>query len=109
MKISPYYDAIKTRAIQLLTRRAGFNGYSQEEIKSWRKRDFGVRNCIGVALCTARNEIEYVPRTINRYTFNTGNFKKAQGEITRIMTGKTTGKPPCVLAKREFGLRVLRK
>ena len=59
MKISPRYDQIKNRALELLNDPDGFNGHSPEEIGSWRgSRDRGLvlRNSVGLALCCARDE-----------------------------------------------------
>lgn len=81
MNISPFYDEIKTRAVELLTRPAGFIGHSQDEIRSWRKRDRLLRNAIGVAICVAHDEIAGSLRT--EIDFNKANFRKAEAEIAR--------------------------
>jgi hypothetical protein len=57
MKIPPYYDEIKNRALELLNADDGYNGYSHEEILSWKKGGWVSRNTIGVAICHARDEV----------------------------------------------------
>jgi hypothetical protein len=93
MIVSPYYDEIKARAVEMLNDPAGFNGHSQNEMRSWRMRDWWeLRNSAGVALCLARDEVETrlgadatAPamnvRKIVR--FNVGNFERAEREIAR--------------------------
>jgi hypothetical protein len=86
MKISPFYDKIKVRAVELLINPAGFNGHSLDEIRSFRKGDRSLLlNSIGVALCVARDEIEGARRA--EISFNKGNFRKAEAEIVRAITG----------------------
>ena len=82
MIISPHYEAIKARAIALLTAPEGFNGSTADEIMSCSKWSF--HNNIGVALCKARDAIDPVTsRRVGR--FNIGNFNKAAREIARHM------------------------
>lgn len=94
MKISPLYDKIKFRAVEMLVNPAGFNGHSLDEMRSWKRGDSVLRNSIGVALCYARDEFE-IPTRTPRLTFNKGNFRKASAEIARTITGNaeiaTTG------------------
>jgi hypothetical protein len=88
---SPFYDEIKARAVEMLNDPAGFNGHSQEEMRSWRKRDRWVlRNSVGVALCQARDELERrlradgtapVANVRNVVRFNKGNHERAEAEI----------------------------
>jgi hypothetical protein len=56
----------------------GFNGHSQDEIRSWRKRDWLLRNAIGVAICFGRDKIA-------GRNFNKANFRKAEAEIRKIL------------------------
>src|SRR4051794_3764595 len=81
MRISPFYDEIRARALELLTRPTGFNGLSQREIRSLRSSDNVLRNAVGVAICVARDEIVGTLR--KDINFNTGNFKKAEAEMLR--------------------------
>jgi hypothetical protein len=92
MIVSPFYDEIKARAIDLLDVPAGFNGHSQEEMRSRKLGRWAWRNSVGVALCYARDELEMrlrddgtVPlmniRKVVR--FNASNFRRAEAEISR--------------------------
>src|SRR5229473_3680754 len=57
VKISPFYDQIKTRALELLNSESGFIGHSHEEIWSQNTSRWRRRNFIGVAICYARDEV----------------------------------------------------
>ena len=89
MNIATNYDAIKARAIALLTAPDGYNGYTVG--KNMPETRWGLRTrLVGVALCEARDAIEPrfpitgAPRTPRGFTrFNTGNFNKAEGEIAK--------------------------
>jgi hypothetical protein len=93
MIVSPYYDEIKARAAEMLNNPAGFNGHSQDEMRSWRMRDWWVLlNSAGVALCFARDEVEKrlsadasapVMNVRKIVRFNVGNFQRAEREIAR--------------------------
>ena len=85
MKISPHYDAIKARALELLIGKGGFNGFSVDEMRTL--DGWSLRNCVGVALCTARDEqheMQGDPQWSSRF-FTTGNFRKCENEIVRAI------------------------
>ena len=95
MTVSPVYDEIKARAVELLESPAGFNGHSREVILSWKRgRDRWVmmRNSIRVALCQARDEVEgrHTASAGKAGRFNIGDFRKAEAEIAREIT-RTSG------------------
>ena len=88
---SPFFDEIKARAIDLLNNPAGFNGYSQEEIRAWGHR-WVLHNSVGVALCFARDEVQARLRTDRTVSamdarkamrFTKGDFRRAETEIAR--------------------------
>jgi hypothetical protein len=83
MIVATHYDAIKARAIALLTAPDGFNGRTADEIMSC--SGWSMHNNIGVALCRARDEIAPPWGTRRVGSFNIGNFNKAAGEIARYM------------------------
>jgi hypothetical protein len=88
MTVSPDYDEIKARALEMLESPAGFNGHSREVILSWKRgRDRWVmlRNSVRVALCRARDEVEgrHTASAGKAGRFNIGNFRKAEAEIAR--------------------------
>lgn len=90
MIISRYYDEIFAGAIELLNNPAGFNGYSQDEMRAWNRSQ--MRGMVGVALCYARDEVEArlkadspVADVREAVRFNTGNFRRAETEITRTV------------------------
>jgi hypothetical protein len=58
MRISPLYDEIKTRALELLGAESGFIGHSHEEIWSQKTSPWLRHNFIGVAICYARDEVQ---------------------------------------------------
>jgi hypothetical protein len=97
MKMSPHYDAIKARALELLRAEGGFNSHSLDELR----RDTWLRhNNIGVALCVAHDEIAKWPRleeyastakfhaackAVREARFTKANFRKAEAEINRVL------------------------
>ena len=83
MKLSPNYETIKARAIELLTAPDGFNGYGPADIPAL--DSYARNNNIGVALCIARDEIE--PRAAARRPgrFNIGNFNRAAVDLRRYL------------------------
>lgn len=98
MRISPLYDEIKTRALELLGAESGFIGHSHEEIWSQKTSPWLRHNFIGVAICCARDEVqqrEYKKAKLisdqewldaqKRTHFTNGNFNKVETEILRII------------------------
>lgn len=98
MKLSPVYDEIKSRALELLNAESGFNGFSREEVWNRNCSRWQRRNNVGVALCMARDEVQRreCKLTANttldewrdarrRMKFTSGNFKKAEIELTKLI------------------------
>jgi hypothetical protein len=94
MKKSPYYDEIKTRAIELLQT----NNHSIDELKSCGR--FVCKNSIGAALVRAMDEVQQrelsgldslqeLKAARKRTRFSKGNHDKAATEIAKLIMGRT--------------------
>ncbi len=91
MKKSPYYDEIKTRAIELL-QTGCINNHSIDELKS--------KNSIDAALVRAMDEVQQrelsgldslqdLKAARKRTRFSKGNHDKAATEIAKLIMGRT--------------------
>jgi hypothetical protein len=96
MQKSPYYDEIKSRAIQLL-RTGSINNHSIDELK--RCGRFVCKTSISTALVRAMDEIqqrellgldslEELKAARKRTRFSKGNHDKAATEIAKLMMEK---------------------
>ena len=85
MRISPHYDAIKSRALQTLhsDRLLMISGCNTLEELCRHENKLSLWNAVGCALIFARDDIEYETRDYG--SFNNGNFAKAEREITRLL------------------------
>jgi len=85
MRISPHYDAIKSRALQTLhsDRLLMISGCNTLEELCRHENKLSLWNAVGCALIFARDDIEYETRDYG--SFNKGNFAKAEREITRLL------------------------
>ena len=94
MKKSPYYDEIKTRAIELLQT----NNHSIDELKSCGR--FVCKNSISAALVRAMDEVQQrelsgldslreLKAARKRTRFSKGNHDKAATEIAKLIMGRT--------------------
>jgi hypothetical protein len=97
MKKSPYYDEIKTRAIELL-QTGCINNHSIDELKSCGR--FVCRNSISAALVRAMDEVQQrelsgldslqdLKAARKRTRFSKGNHDKAAIEIAKLIMGRT--------------------
>jgi hypothetical protein len=83
--ISPCYVAIRDRAFEILTREAGFGGYTAKQISEWGKgggRPSVDKDTIKLALEIARNglmvKLGVTPESVG---FDKPNFKNAYRDI----------------------------
>jgi len=85
MKLSPNYEAIRDRAIEILQAPDGFNGYTSAELRQLCvDPDRWTRSLtIDGALVQAEKEIEPETAACRPGRFNLGNFEKAAREVRK--------------------------
>lgn len=90
MKLSPNYEAIRDRAIEILQAPSGYNGFTSSELKKMLVNPDGLTRSMTVdgALVQAKAEIEPGPGACRSGVFNLGNFEKAALEVRKHFRSK---------------------